>query len=78
MTITFTVIKTAIVRLTDTETETLTVLVKMTSRVFVTEKESRMAILLYLETEDKLVSETETMGETLRVTVTEVTVSLTI
>lgn len=48
MTVTFTVIKTAIVRLTDTETETLTVLVKMTSRVFVTEKESRtvMAILL--------------------------------
>ena len=45
-----------------------------------TEKESRtvMAILLYLETEDKLESETETMGETLRVTVTEVTVSLTI
>lgn len=80
MTVTFTVIKTAIVRLIDTETETLTVLVKMTSRVFVTEKESRtvMAILLYLETEDKLESETETMGETLRVTVTEVTVSLTI
>ena len=45
MTVTFTVIKTAIVRLTDTETETL---VKMTSRVFVTEKESKkvMAILL--------------------------------
>ena len=80
MTVTFTVIKTAIVRLTDTETETFTVLVKMTSRVFVTEKENRtvMAILLYLETEDKLESETETMGETLRVTVTEVTVSLTI